>query len=180
VRDRSILHRAFTQEPAAYLEGAFDAAGDVHMSLDSMGIPYSEFAVELGAPSRGAVVWSVIRELGREGVRARIRRDNDLARRLAEHVQRHPRLELITEPVLSICCFRYTAEAIADLNAFNTALLRRLVRETPYLPSSTIVEGTFVIRPCYINARTHAEHIDGLIDAVVALGDDMLGGAPAS
>jgi aromatic-L-amino-acid/L-tryptophan decarboxylase len=175
VRDRSILHRAFTQEPAAYLEGAFDAAGDVHMSLDSMGIPYSEFAVELGAPSRGAVVWSVIRELGREGVRARIRRDNDLARRLAEHVQRHPRLELITEPVLSICCFRYTANAIADLNAFNTALLRRLVRETPYLPSSTIVEGTFVIRPCYINARTHDEHIDGLIDAVVALGDDMFG-----
>jgi aromatic-L-amino-acid/L-tryptophan decarboxylase len=138
-----------------------------------------EFAVELSAPSRGAVVWSIIRELGREGVRARIRRDNDFARRLAEHVQGHPRLELITEPVLSICCFRYTAPDIEDLNTFNTTLLRRLVRETPYLPSSTIVDGTFVIRPCYINARTREEHIDGLVEAVVALGDDMLGGTPA-
>jgi aromatic-L-amino-acid/L-tryptophan decarboxylase len=174
VRDRSILGRAFTQEPAVYLEGAFDATGDVRMSLDSIGIPYSEFAVELSAPSRGAVVWSIIRELGLEGVRARIRRDNDFARRLAEHVRRHPRLELVAEPVLSICCFRYTADGIADLNAFNTALLRRLVRETPYLPSSTIVNGKFVIRPCFINARTQSEHIDGLVDAVVTIGDEML------
>ncbi len=174
VRDRSILGRAFTQEPAAYLEGAFDPTGDVRMSLDSIGIPYSEFGVELSAPSRGAVVWSIIRELGRDGVRARIRRDNDFARRTAEDVRRHQRLELVAEPVLSICCFRYVADGIADLDAFNTALLRRLVRETPYLPSSTIVNGTFVIRPCFINARTRSEHVDGLVDAVVAIGDEML------
>lgn len=176
VRDRTILGRAFTQEPAAYLEGAFDATGDVRMSLDSIGIPYSEFAVELSAPSRGAVVWSIIRELGREGVRARIRRDNDFARRVADDVRRHPRLELITEPVLSICCFRYAAQGIADLNAFNSALLRRLVRETPYLPSSTIVDGQFVIRPCFINARTRLEHVSGFVDAVAGLGDEMLQG----
>jgi glutamate/tyrosine decarboxylase-like PLP-dependent enzyme len=90
------------------------------------------------------------------------------------------RLEFVTEPVLSICCFRYTAREITDLNAFNAALLRRLVRETPYLPSSTVVDGRFVIRPCYINARTQEEHVDGLVDAVVALGDYMLGrGGPS-
>jgi aromatic-L-amino-acid/L-tryptophan decarboxylase len=179
VRDRSLLHRAFTQEPAAYLEGAFEDVGEVQVSLDSPGIPYMDFGVELSAPSRGAIVWSIIRELGREGVRARIRRDNDLARRLADQVRRHPRLELISEPVLSICCFRYTARAIDDLDAFNKTLLRRLVRETPYLPSSTVVNGTFVIRPCYINARTQPGHVDGLIDAVVALGDEILS-APRS
>ena len=175
VRDRSILHRAFTQEPAAYLDGAFDPEGEVAMSLDSMGVPYSEFAVELSAPARGAVVWSIIRELGREGVRARIRRDNDLTRRLAELVRGHQRLELVTEPVLSICCFRYVTSATPDLNDFNAALLRRLLRETPYLPSSTVVDGVFVIRPCYINARTEEKHVDGLVDAVVAIGDDMVG-----
>lgn len=75
-------------------------------------------------------------------------------------------------PVLSICCFRYTAAGIDDLDAFNKALLRRLVRETPYLPNSTLVDGTFVIRPCYINARMGEEHVDGLVDAVVTLGDN--------
>ena len=174
VRDRSILHRAFTQEPADYLEGVFEVADEVHTSLDSIGVPYAEFAVELSAPSRGAVVWSIIRELGREGVCARIRRDNDLARRLAEAACLAPRLEVIAEPVLSICCFRFTAPEIEDLDLFNKALLRRLVRETRYLPSSTVVAGSFVIRPCFINARTEVEHVDGLVDAVVAIGEEML------
>ena len=178
VRDRSILHRAFTQEPAPYLEAVFGDSGEVLTSLDSLGIPYADFAVELSSPSRGVVVWSVIRELGREGVQARIRRDNDYARRVAELVRQHERLELITEPVLSICCFRYAAPGIDDLNAFNAALLRRLVRETPYAPSSTFVGGIYVIRPCYINARTNEEHVDGLVAAVVALGDEM--GPPRS
>ncbi len=176
VRDRSILHRAFTQEPAPYLEAVFGDSGEVQTSLDSLGIPYADFAVELSAPSRGVVVWSVIRELGREGVQARIRRDNDYAHRVAELVRQHARLELITEPVLSICCFRYATSGIDDLNAFNAALLRRLVRETPYAPSSTLVGGIYVIRPCYINARTNEEHVDGLVAAVVALGDDMAPG----
>ena len=52
--------------------------------------------------SRGSTVESV------RG-RARIRRDNDFARLLAKLVRQHPRLELITEPVLSTCCFRYIA-----------------------------------------------------------------------
>jgi aromatic-L-amino-acid/L-tryptophan decarboxylase len=173
VRDRSILHRAFTQEPAPYLEAVFGDSGEVQTSLDSLGIPYADFAVELSSPSRGVVVWSVIRELGREGVQARIRRDNDYARRVAELVRQHARLELITEPVLSICCFRYAVPGIDDLNAFNAALLRRLIRETPYAPSSTLVGGTYVIRPCYINARTNEEHVDGLVAAVVALCDEL-------
>ena len=56
VRDRSILYRAFTQEPADYLEGAF-SDDDVQVSLDSMGIPYFDFGVELSSPVRGVAVW---------------------------------------------------------------------------------------------------------------------------
>ena len=180
VRDRSILHRAFTQEPAPYLEGGFETDGEVKVSVDSPGIPYMDFGVELSAPARGVVVWSIIRELGREGVQARIRRDNNLARRLADRVREHPRLELVTEPVLSICCFRYATPEVEDLDAFNRALFRTLVRETEYLPSTTVVSGSFVIRPCYINARTNDEHVDGLVDAVVTLGDEMVASGASS
>ena len=178
VRDRAILERAFTQEPAAYL--GFDDERPIEVSLDSPGIPYMDHSVELSSPARGVVVWSIVRELGRGGIRARIRRDNDLARRLAEHVRLHPRLELVTEPVLSICCFRYAAEGIADLDAFNETVLRRLLRETPYLPSSTLVGGAYVIRPCFINARTREEDVDGLVTAVVAIGDELRTGGEAA
>ena len=110
VRDRAILHRAFTQEPADYLEGAF-SADDVQSTLDSMGIPYFDFGVELSAPPRGVMVWAILRELGVEGLRARIVADNDFARHVAARAHEHPRLEVLAEPVLSICGFRYRTDA---------------------------------------------------------------------
>jgi aromatic-L-amino-acid decarboxylase len=178
VRDRSILHRAFTQESAAYLEGAFADPDDVRVSLDSMGVPYADYGVELTAPARGVVVWSILRELGREGVRERVRRDNNLARHLASRVRGSDCLELLAEPVLSICCLRYHAGDIDDLDALNAALLRRLRSETPYLPSSTVVNGSFAIRPCFINARTELKHVDGFCDAVARIGNELAFTAP--
>jgi len=173
VRDRTILHRAFTQEPASYLESVQSDHADVATSLDDMGIHYSEFGLELSAPARGVVVWSILRELGRKGVTARIRSDNDFARTVADQVRAQPHLQLLTEPVLSILCFRYVANGIDDLDAFNDTLLRRLQRETPYLPSSTRVDGAYAIRPCFINARTTPEVVDGFVATVVALGDEL-------
>jgi aromatic-L-amino-acid decarboxylase len=177
VRDRSLLHRAFTQGAAAYLEGSFADSSDVRTSIDSMGIPYADFGVELSAPARGVVVWSILRRLGREGIRARVRRDNDFARYLADRVRSSDVLELLAEPMLSICCFRYVADGIDDLDGFNAALFRRLVQETPYLPTSTVVNGTFAIRPCFINPRTEQEHVDGLVEAVIAIGNELRVGA---
>ena len=179
VRDRSILHRAFTQEPATYLEGSFSDPDDARSSLDSMGIPYADFGVELSSPARGVVVWSLLRELGRSGVAQRIRRDNDFARQLATEVRGHDRLELLSEPVLSICCFRYRRDGVDDLDTLNQQLHRRLLRETPYLPSTTVVNGSFGMRPCFINPRTSSEHVVGLADAVARLGDELCSSLPS-
>lgn len=173
VRDRAILHRAFTQEPADYLEGSFSDPDHAQSSLESMGIPYADFGVELSAPARGVIVWSILRELGRDGVTRRVVRDNDLARQLADRVRASERLELLAEPVLSICCFRYRRDGVADLDALNERVHRRLLRETPYLPSATVVNGAFGLRPCFINPRTTPDLVDGLAEAVVRLGDEL-------
>jgi len=172
VRDRSILHRTFTQEPANYLEGSFSDLDDVQSSLDSMGIPYADFGVELSSPARGVVVWSILRELGRQGVTHRVQRDNDFARQLAQEVRSNDRLELLAAPVLSICCFRYRRDGVDDLDSLNEQVYRRLLRETPYLPSATVVNGSFGLRPCFINPRTSREDVDGLAAAVVRLGNE--------
>ena len=199
VRDRALLQRAFTQEPADYLESA--AAGDddhVEVSLDAMGVPFADMGVELSAPARGVVVWSILRELGRDGVTARVRADNDLARRLAAAVRAHPRLELMLEPELSICCFRYVGDQIGDkagddvgdqagdlgvdeagrraaeLDEVNLAVLHRLHVRTAFLPSSTRVRGAWAIRPCFINPRTTPDMVDAFAAAVVRLGDELV------
>ncbi len=171
VRDRSLLFHAFMQEPADYLEGAF--VEEPESSLDSMGIPYQDFGVELSSPSRGVIVWAILTELGREGMAARIIEDNGFARRVADHARREPSLELLTEPVLSICCFRHVAPPGSDPDEFNQRLLRRLLRETDFMPSSTLVDGRFAIRPCFINVRTTAAHVDGFMDAVLRIGADL-------
>ena len=68
VRDRSLLQRAFTQQTSDYLEGSFANTKAEH-SMDGGGIPYYDFGVELSAPSRGAVVWALIREIGQDGLK---------------------------------------------------------------------------------------------------------------
>jgi aromatic-L-amino-acid decarboxylase len=172
VRDRAILHRAFTQEPADYLEGAF-ADDDVQVSLDSMGVPYFDFGVELSAPPRGVMVWAILRELGLDGMRQRIVNDNDFARHVAARAHEHPRLEVLAEPVLSICGFRYRTEVDRDWNSINSQILRRLARETPIVVSSTIVDGEFMLRPCFINARTATSDVDDFVDTVIRFGDEL-------
>ncbi|MEM7294620.1 MAG: pyridoxal-dependent decarboxylase, partial [Pseudomonadota bacterium] len=105
VRDRDLLYRAFTQEPADYLQTAFDF-DQVGHSLDNPGHHYSDHGVELSAPSRGITVWGLLREIGRDGMRDRIMRHNDMAQRVAERARTEPGLELLMQPTLSICCFR--------------------------------------------------------------------------
>lgn len=172
VRDRTVLHRAFTQEPADYLEGAF-SADDVQVTLDSMGVPYFDFGVELSAPPRGVMVWAILRELGVAGMRQRVITDNSFARHVAQRAHADPRLEVLAEPVLSICGFRYRVEPPNQANPVNNQILRRLARETPVVVSSTVIDDQFMLRPCFINARTTIDDVDMFVDAVIRFGDEL-------
>lgn len=181
VKDREILARAFTQGHADYLEGSIeqsiDDASDSQKrqhSLDDFGIPYFDYSVELSAPSRGVIVWALLKEIGADGMRDRIKRHNDMATRTAQKVKDHPQLELLGEPELSICCFRFNSPEIKDLDLFNQKLHRQLTRENEHLPSTTRVNGKLAIRPCYIGARTTQDYVDGLLDAVVRIGQNYL------
>jgi aromatic-L-amino-acid decarboxylase len=184
VRDRQLLYRAFTQEPADYLEGAMEQDGDsssiIEHSQDNFGIPYYDFGVELSAPSRGVVVWALIREIGVEGMTQRIRRHRDMASHIAKIATEHPKLELLIEPTLSICCFRYVAPNIDDLNLFNKRLHRRLIRENKNMPSTTQINGKLALRPCFVGARTTQLHANALLEDVLRIGKEMeseMGGA---
>ena len=178
VHDRSLLERSFTQTPADYLEGSVDHepshGAAVEHSMDDFGIPYFDYGVELSAPPRGVVVWALLREIGVKGMRDRVRRHIDLAARLAETARSHPNLELLLEPTLSICCFRYVSPHVSDLDSLNRRIHRRLVRENRNLPSTTRVAGKLAIRPCFIGARTAQLHADSLVEDVLRIGSQLI------
>ncbi|MEE9179064.1 MAG: pyridoxal-dependent decarboxylase [Acidimicrobiia bacterium] len=173
VRDRGVLYDAFTQEPADYLEGSFVTDGEIEATFDSMGVPYSEFGVELSSPSRGVMVWAILRELGVEGIRHRVVTDNDFAKHVTERARQHPDLEPLIEPELSIACFRYTDAGISDLDLVNRELVSEIRRRSPFTVSSTVVDGKFAIRPCFINSRTTLAHVDAFVDQVTELGSTL-------
>ena len=177
VRDRQCLYRAFTQEPADYLEGSVEqtdkSAPVIGHSLDDFGIPYFDFGVELSAPCRGVVVWALIREIGVQGMRERVKRHNAMARHLAQCANDNANLEVLSEPTLSICCFRYISPDIEDLDRFNQRLHRRLVRENKYMPSTTRVRGSLTLRPCYVGARADLPQVDALLESVLRIGKDL-------
>jgi aromatic-L-amino-acid decarboxylase len=177
VRDRKFLHGAFTQEPADYLEGAIeqevDAPPKAEHSLDDFGVPYYDYGVELSAPCRGVIVWALIREIGVEGMRQRIMRHNDMASFIARAAKEHPNLELMLEPTLSICCFRYVAPGIVDLDSLNRRLHRRLIRENENMPSTTQVNGKLALRPCFVGARTNQSHAEALLRDVLRIGNEL-------
>jgi aromatic-L-amino-acid decarboxylase len=177
VRDRNVLGRAFTLEPAEYLEGAVESDTGISSPFDGFGELFHDFNLDQSAPSRGAAVWAVLREIGAAGVRQRVRGHRDFASRLAELVRADERLELLTPPTLSICCFRYRPERLDEdaVDRLNGEIARRLRADTPYVPSTTRVAGRLAIRPCYINPRTTLHEVEGLARAVREIGDQLTG-----
>lgn len=177
VRDRQLLYRSFTQEPADYLEGTNpkDSGAPTHFehSMDDFGVPYFDYGVELSSPPRGVIVWALLREIGAEGMAQRIKRHNDMATYIARVANQNPNLELMLEPTLSICCFRYVAAGIADLDSFNRRLHRRLIHENENLPSTTQVNGKLALRPCFIGARTTQDHAQALVRDVLRIGEQL-------
>ncbi len=175
-RDGELLSRAFTIETGAYDRERNQQeapVGDTDSPWGALGGGTPDWGVDFSTPTRGIPVWAILKEIGAEGMRERVRRHNDFARIVAEHARREPELELLSEPQLSIACFRYRPEGWDDqerLNELNADILAELRRVGRSLPSSTNVDGAFAIRACYINPRNDREHVELLVQDVLEIG----------
>lgn len=178
VRDADLLTRAFAEGHADYLEGTFGPAdADATSQFDGFAGGWADQGVELSAPSRGAAVWALLREIGRDGVASRIRRDIGLAGELASLVRAHPDLELLCEPDLSIVCYRFRPRIALDdlaLDELNAQIVEGLRHTTTTVPSSTVVDGCYAIRPCFINPRTTSADVQALVENTLRLAASIL------
>jgi glutamate/tyrosine decarboxylase-like PLP-dependent enzyme len=179
VRDGDLLGRAFEVETGAYDRERQVPVGvaDTGSPFDELGIGTPDFGVDFSAPARGLAVWAILCEIGSDGVRERIVRHNDCARRVADRARATEGLELLAEPELSICCFRYRPRGWDDegrLDALNEAILRGVRARGRTVTSSTRVDGRFAIRPCFINPRSTLSDADALVDEVLVVGRDLV------
>ena len=137
-RDGELLSRAFTIEPGHYDRERQQEPepGDGDSTWSSLGGGTPDWGVDFSTPSRGIAVWAVLKEIGAEGMRERVRRHNDFARMVAARARSEPELELLSEPQLSICCFRYRPAGWDDderIDALNEEILAELRRVRPFV-----------------------------------------------
>jgi len=179
VRDPAILGRAFEIETGAYDKERHVpiGTGDTGSPFDELGLGTPDFGVDFSTPARGLAVWAILREIGAAGVRERIVRHDDCARRVAARASASDELELLAEPVLSIACFRYRPAGWQDearLDALNDAILHGVRARGRTVTSSTRVGGRLALRPCFVNPRTTVADADALVDEVIDVGRELV------
>lgn len=180
VRDEGVLGRAFTIEPGDYdrVRDTDSTAGDPGSPFDVLGLGTPDWGVDFSTPARGLPVWAILREMGSDGVRDRIVRHIDCARRVADRARETRDLELLSEPMLSIACFRFHPEGRDDeaaLDDLNQAILERTRARGRVITSTTRVNGRLALRPCFINPRSTLADADALVDEVLAAGRELTG-----
>ena len=97
---------------------------------------------------------------------------------MAELVRTNDRLELVAEPELSICCFRYipagaSREPSTELDKLNEAVLKGIRARGLSVPSSAVVDEKFVIRPAFVGPNTEIADAELLVREVLAVGDQL-------
>ena len=70
------------------------------------------------------------------------------------------------EPQLSVVAFRYLPKT-GDVDDFNERLMRHIQQEGRVMMSGTKIDGSYRLRCAILCFRTHLEHIDDAVDAVV-------------
>jgi glutamate/tyrosine decarboxylase-like PLP-dependent enzyme len=180
VRDRALQERTFTMEPADYAEGAM-VKGEVSSTFDHLGDDYLQIGPEMSAQSRGVTVWAILKEIGAESVRERVARHCSFAQRLFDLALADERLEPLSRPTVSICCYRYRALDMREnaLDDLNTEIAQRL-RMEGIVPSTTRVAGRYAIRPCFINPRTTMMDVERMVARTRAIGDALIKDGRAS
>ncbi|HST08785.1 MAG TPA: pyridoxal-dependent decarboxylase [Terriglobales bacterium] len=134
------------------------------------GFAFFEESMELSRRCRALKLWLSLRYHGLASFRAAIKRDLDHAQRLAAVVDATPWLERLAPVELSAVCFQYRVREGAseeERNAFNLALLKRVIRRGKVYMSNAELKGKFCLRVCIVNHMTKDSDIDAIVPEVL-------------
>jgi glutamate/tyrosine decarboxylase-like PLP-dependent enzyme len=134
------------------------------------GFAFFEESMELSRRCRALKLWLSLRYHGLESFRAAIQRDLEHAQRLAQAIDATPELERLASVALSAVCFRHIVRADAseeERNAFNLALLKRMIRRGKVYMSNAELKGKFCLRACIVNHLTKDSDIDAVVHEVL-------------
>jgi aromatic-L-amino-acid decarboxylase len=148
VADRTPLLDTLRITPA-YLRNEASDSGAV--------IDYRDWHVPLGRRFRALKLWWVLRSFGAEGLRERIRADVARARRLADWIDAHPKLELVAPTPFALVSFAHV-----DGDRATRALVDAIDRAGDCYVLGSEIDGRAFIRVSIGSTWTQDHHVDRL------------------
>jgi aromatic-L-amino-acid decarboxylase len=145
LRDEATVRRAFSLVP----EYLTTSDGDVRN--------YMDYGIQLGRRFRALKLWFVLRSMGAEEIRTRLRGHIELAQRFAQWVDETPEWETMAPHPLSLVCFRYHPRGVDNdeaLERLNAQLLDAVNATGEMFISHTKIDGAYVLRLAIGNLRT--------------------------
>jgi glutamate/tyrosine decarboxylase-like PLP-dependent enzyme len=143
-RDAALARTAHVQE-ASYLD-SLNATAEWNAS---------DYAHHLTRRARGLPLWFSLAAYGTDTYRDAVETVLAVARASAEEIGRHPQLELVMEPELSVVLFRRLGWGPEDYESW----WRRLLDAQIAFVQPTSWDGEKVARLCFVNPRTTIEHV---------------------
>ncbi|NTF40912.1 pyridoxal-dependent decarboxylase [Rhizobium rhizogenes] len=162
VRDSAWQRQTFASD-AAYLSRASSGlAGGDWWPCD--------YGPDLSRGFRALKTWFTLKTYGIKALGDAMSANCQLARGLAQRIEREPALRLLAPVKLNIVCFAYAGIDGKAAPAINSHIVEHLHAEGRVAPSVTILNGQPAIRAAIVNHRTQQADMDALVHGVLTLG----------
>jgi len=138
--------------------------------------PYNNFGIELSRGFKALKVWMSIKEQGSLAYVRMIEKNCLQSQYLASLIEKNKPLTLMTPVTMNIVCYRYEFPVTNDIavqNNNNKKLLLELQNQGIAAPSSTLLNGQFVIRVANVNQRSQQIDFDILVRESLRIGQEI-------
>jgi len=158
------------------LQEAFSASGEYIRPLgeSEVGPSPADLSPELTRHFRALRLWLPLQIAGIGAFRAAQAEKLALARYFHARLSELGGWDPGPPPDLSVVAFRYLPKT-GGVDDFNERLMRHIQHEGRVMMSGTRIDGTYFLRCAILCFRTHLEHVDEVLDAIVR-GAEALGG----
>jgi glutamate/tyrosine decarboxylase-like PLP-dependent enzyme len=150
------------------LQEAFSATGEYIRPLgeSEVGPSPADLSPELTRHFRALRLWLPLQMAGIAAFRAAQAEKLALARYFHARLSEIDGFDAGPAPQLSVVAFRYLPKS-GDVDEFNERLMRHIQQEGRVMMSGTRIDGSYRLRCAILCFRTHIEHVDDAVDAVV-------------
>jgi aromatic-L-amino-acid decarboxylase len=166
----------FVRDPAHLIRVMSTNPSYLRTSADAEVRNFRDWGIALGRRFRALKLWFLVREQGVEGLQARLRRDIENARWLADRVDESREWERLAPVPFQTVCVRHVLPGLAPeaVAEHNRAWVERLNRSGRAYLTPAVVGGTQLVRVSIGAEATERRHVEQLWEDMQAAARDAL------